>query len=158
MTAAPDWAYYFNMRLNAGWLHRSSMVHGMGRRTAAMKYLAAALMLLLLGAPDASTAQPFPRRGGEAMQSLDSIVSMIRQRFPGQLSDVQGPSGGRYRIKWLTPDGRVLWIDADARTGQILGVDGGGGPGPGPRNFAPPGFGEGGDAQPWAGRGRFRER
>ena len=31
--------------------------------------------------------------------------------------------GGRwvYRIKWLTPDGRVIIIFADAETGQILG-------------------------------------
>jgi hypothetical protein len=164
MAAVPDWAYYFTMRLNAGWLGRSSMVHGAGRRTAAMKYVAAALMFLLLGTADPSLAQPFPRRGGDGgMQSLDSIVGMIRQRFPGQVSDVQGPFGGRYRVKWLTPDGRVLWIDADARTGQILGVDGGGGGGgPGPRNFAPPDIdGGGGGPPPWAngrGRGRGRDR
>ena len=160
MAATPEWAYYFSMRLNAGWPGRSSMVHGATRRTAAMKYGAAALMFLLLGMADPSAAQPFPRRGGDGgMQSLDSIVNNIRQRLPGQLSDVEGPFGGRYRIKWLTPDGRVLWVDADARTGQILGIDGGGGGGPGPRNFAPPAYDEGGGPPPWAnGRGRGRGR
>ena len=34
------------------------------------------------------------------------------------------PRGGRwiYRIKWLTPDRRVLIVIADAQTGQILDV------------------------------------
>jgi hypothetical protein len=42
---------------------------------------------------------------------------------------VQGPNVGafgepHYRLKWLTPDGRVLWLDTDARTGRVLGVEG----------------------------------
>jgi hypothetical protein len=42
---------------------------------------------------------------------------------------VQGPNMGpqgepHYRLKWLTPDGRVLWLDTDARTGRVLGVEG----------------------------------
>ena len=92
-----------------------------------MRYLAASLIsLLIAGTSLPAEAQPFPRRGQEGgqVQSLDSILNGIRRSYPGQLSDVQGPMGGRYRIKWLTPDGRVLWIDADARTGQILGVQG----------------------------------
>lgn len=104
-----------------------------------MRYFAAALGVLLLAAPASNAvAQPFPRDDGQ-VQSLDTIINIIRRSFPGQVSDVQGPFGGRYRVKWLTPDGRVLWVDADARTGRILGVEGGGGGG-GQRNFGPPNF------------------
>ena len=119
-----------------------------------MRYLAAALiMFLVAGASLPAEAQPpFGRRGMEGGQvSLDSILANIRARFPGQLSDVQA-LGPRYRIKWLTPDGRILLIDADARTGAIMGVQGE--PGGGPRNFGPPGFGpDRFDGDP---RGRYR--
>lgn len=93
-----------------------------------MRYVATLLMFLTLAmaSPDAS-AQPFPRQnGGQEMQSLNSIIGNIRRQFPGQLSDVEGPRNGQYLIKWLTPDGVILLIVADARTGQILGVQGGG--------------------------------
>ena|SRR5688572_663459 len=135
------------MMLNVGWLARSSTVHGLGPTTAAMRYLAASLALavvLLAGLPAASpaAAQPgFPGRGMDqgGVLPFAVILNNIRRSFPGQLSDAQ-QLGAIYRVKWLTPNGQVLNIDVDARTGQILGVDGGGGPGP--RNFGgpPPGF------------------
>ena len=85
---------------------------------------------------------------------LDRILPQIRNTHPGNFSDVDGPfadPAGRlhYRIKWLTPDGHVMWLDADARTGRILGVNhgwGGYGPYPrDPRTFYPrmPGMPEG---------------
>lgn len=59
---------------------------------------------------------------------LGVVLSNIAQRFPGHHLDADGPfeRGGRwiYRVKWLTPDGRVLIIFADAETGQILSVNG----------------------------------
>jgi hypothetical protein len=119
-----------------------------------MRYFAAILMMVLVaGASLPAEAQPpFPRRGMEGGGvSLDMIVASIRARFPGQLSDVQA-FGPRYRIRWLTPDGRILLIDADARTGQIIGVQGE--PGGGPRNFAPQDVGPGDFDR--RGRGRFR--
>jgi hypothetical protein len=105
-----------------------------------MRYLASSLLLLLvLAASQPAAAQGYrAREGVEAgqVQSLDRILSTIRRSRPGQLSDVQGPFGPsgepRYRIKWLTPDGRVLWLDTDARTGQVLGVQGDERPRPGP--------------------------
>ena len=134
------------MMLNVGWLARSSTVHGLGPTTAAMRYLAASLALvvvLLAGLPAASpaAAQPgFPGRGMDqgGVLPFAVILNNIRRSFPGQLSDAQ-QLGAIYRVKWLTPNGQVLNIDVDARTGQILGVDGGG---PAPRNFGgpPPGF------------------
>jgi uncharacterized membrane protein YkoI len=60
---------------------------------------------------------------------LGVVLAGIAQRFPGRHLDADGPfeRGGRwiYRVKWLTPDGQVLIIFADAETGQILSVNGG---------------------------------
>jgi hypothetical protein len=87
----------------------------------------AVAVTLVTAAPEA-VAQPFMNDRGNRgeMQSLDSILGNIRRDHPGQLSDVEGPRNGRYIIKWLTPDGRVLWLETDARTGQVVGVRGGG--------------------------------
>src|SRR3954469_17006125 len=91
-----------------------------------------------------------PSAPGETVP-LDRILPHIRSAHPGTFSDVDGPfadPAGRlhYRIKWLGPDGRVIWLDADARSGRILGVNHGwGGYGPYPRGFypRPPGMPEG---------------
>jgi len=54
--------------------------------------------------------------------TLDRILPDIRAHHPGRLSDAQpwtDESGRtRYRIKWMTPEGRILYFDADARTGR----------------------------------------
>jgi len=117
-----------------------------------MRYLAPALALFLIGAAaDPAAAQPFRAREGVRngqVRSLDQILNGIRRERPGSLADVQGPDAGpagepRYRLKWLTPDGRVLWLDTDARTGRVLGVEGedrGPIPGPGPQRFGGPRF------------------
>ena len=93
-----------------------------------MRYFAAILILLAVALSGyEASAQPFPRgNGGQQMQSLNSILGNIRRQYPGQLSDVQGPNNGRYLIKWLTPDGQVLLLDVDARSGRVIGVRGGG--------------------------------
>lgn len=62
-----------------------------------------------------------------ARPSLDRFLPDIRRQHPGRLLDVQrgwGPRGDHNRIKWLTPDGRVIWLDTDAHTGEIYGVEG----------------------------------
>jgi uncharacterized membrane protein YkoI len=71
-------------------------------------------------------------RGDEGMPRLlplGAVLAGIAQQFPGHHLDADGPfeRGGRwiYRVKWLTPDGRVLIIFADAQSGQILSVNGG---------------------------------
>ena len=55
--------------------------------------------------------------GGE---TLDRILPDIRAAHPGRLSDAQPwtDAHGRthYRIKWMTPEGRILFFDADARS------------------------------------------
>src|ERR1700759_4706430 len=59
---------------------------------------------------------------------LDRILPGIRERHPGKFYDADGPFMGpdgqyRYRLKWMTPSGRIVWFDADARAGRVLGPD-----------------------------------
>jgi hypothetical protein len=81
-------------------------------------------VLTLLGA-GAAGAQEY---AADNNPSLDRILPGIRERHPGKFYDAQGPWRGpdgqpRYRLKWMTPDGRIVWFDADARTGRVLGPD-----------------------------------
>jgi hypothetical protein len=78
------------------------------------------------------------RAGG--VQPLDRVLPQIRRTHPGRLYDADGPTPGpggslHYHLKWMTPDGRIEWLDTDARTGRVLGTS------PGRDNFdgpAPP--------------------
>ncbi|HEY4115263.1 MAG TPA: hypothetical protein VGM17_14505 [Rhizomicrobium sp.] len=87
---------------------------------------------------------PHSRNGA---MPLERILPQIRKRHPGTFSDVDGPfadPAGRlhYRLKWLTPEGRVIWLDTDARSGHVLGINHGwGGYGPYPRSYLPGPFG-----------------
>lgn len=171
------WAYYVGVMLNKGWPLRSSAVHLPKTTKTPMRYFAASLVLLAFFALGGSAeAQPFRAREGVEsgqVQALDRILEAIRRSQPGRLSDVQGPDIGpfgepHYRIKWLTPDGRVLWLDTDARTGRVLGIEGDRG-GPPPRAVPRPGFiprgpqagqddpppPDGDNAGRFGGRGRF---
>jgi hypothetical protein len=63
-----------------------------------------------------------------APASLDRILPQVRSHHPGKFYDAEGPYRGpdgqfRYRLKWMTPGGRIVWFDADARTGRVLGPD-----------------------------------
>ncbi|HEX4301564.1 MAG TPA: hypothetical protein VHZ78_02135 [Rhizomicrobium sp.] len=64
-----------------------------------------------------------------ARGTLDSILPGIRAQHPGRLSDAEPwtDSEGRthYRIKWMTPEGRILFFNADADSGRY--TDSGGG-------------------------------
>lgn len=56
---------------------------------------------------------------------LDRILPEIRRTHPGQFYDADGPSTGpdgsqHYHLKWVSPDGRIEWLDTDARTGRVL--------------------------------------
>ena len=67
-----------------------------------------------------------PPSNANAIQPLDRILPAIRSSRPGRFFDAEGPfpdtvGGWHYRIKWLTPEGRIVWLDADARTGKVLG-------------------------------------
>ena len=83
-----------------------------------------------------------PGAHAQGALTLDRILPEIRRSVPGNFGgDAEGPDAqGRYRIKWVTPDGRVIWLEADARTGRILGQTNGGterqpNPPPGRRNL-----------------------
>lgn len=64
------------------------------------------------------------RQQGRIM-SLRTIESRIVPRMGG--ADYLGPEldagSGRYRLKFMR-EGRVIWVDVDARTGQLLGRSG----------------------------------
>ena len=47
-----------------------------------------------------------------------------RMRGADYLGPEFDPGSGRYRLKFMR-DGQVIWIDVDARTGQVLGQSGG---------------------------------
>jgi len=69
-------------------------------------------------------AEAQPQRG--QVRPLDQILPEIRRTHPGQFVDTDGPSEGpdgnaHYHLKWMGPDGRIEWLDTDARTGQVLG-------------------------------------
>ncbi len=53
------------------------------------------------------------------------MLPHIRQAVPGTFYDAEGPffspdGQASYRIKWMTPDGRIIWFAVDARSGQIM--------------------------------------
>lgn len=62
-------------------------------------------------------------RSGQLLP-LEAVLANVARQYPGHHLNVDGPFSrdGRwiYRIKWLTPDGRVLIVFADAETGQVL--------------------------------------
>lgn len=62
---------------------------------------------------------------GDGVQPLDRLLPGIRREHPGDFYDAEGPTYGpsgdpHYHLKWVTPDGRVIWYDTDARNGRVL--------------------------------------
>jgi hypothetical protein len=83
------------------------------------------LALLAFGTP-VSAQERRPAPNGYNVQPLDRILPGIRSNRPGRFFDADGPypdavGGWHYRIKWLTPEGRVIWLDADAHSGRVIG-------------------------------------
>jgi hypothetical protein len=104
-----------------------------------------AASLFLLGGAAPALAQ---RQG---VVPLDRLLPEIRRTHPGQFYDADGPSPGpdgslHYHLKWMTPDGRIEWLDTDARTGRVLGSSPGRDTFDGPPPPAAPDY-----------RGRFRD-
>jgi hypothetical protein len=84
------------------------------------------MALAALGLFLAGPAQAQPRRE-PGVQPLDRILPGIRRDHPGEFYDADGPTPGpdgqeHYHLKWMTPDGRIEWLDTDARTGRVLGA------------------------------------
>lgn len=94
------------------------------KRTAVM----GALALLLLGGPAAAFEEQDRAREGVRsgeIQPFSQIKKDIERQFNGRMLDAQlSGNGESYNIKMLTPEGDVLVIETDARTGRVLGVKG----------------------------------
>lgn len=91
-------------------------------------FLAFLVLLTLVGAASPSLAQGRYAHGGynSDVRPLDGMLPAIRNAYPGRFYDAEGPipdgmGGLHYRIKWMTPDGRIIWLDADARSGRVIG-------------------------------------
>jgi hypothetical protein len=142
----------------------------------------ALLAFAALGLGEAS-AQRYPRGPYDSqVVPLERVLPQIRRGYPGTFYDAEGPypdamGNPHYHIKWMTPEGRILWLDTDARTGHVLGVNGsgwrnqfrgqypapspyGGGPygappryAPPQRAYPPPGWTRGGAQRNWNGGG-----
>lgn len=71
---------------------------------------------------------PAPFLMAQDFVPLESVLAGLRDQYSGHQLSVSGPSrtgdGYVYRIKWLTEDGAVLYVVADAVTGDILSVEG----------------------------------
>ena len=68
---------------------------------------------------------PAYRDPRDGVQPLDRLLPGIRRAHPGDFYDAEGPTYGpegdpHYHLKWMTPDGRIIWYDTDARTGRVL--------------------------------------
>ena len=93
-------------------------------------------LFLVAFAPATALAQSdddwrsYPSAGNGNAATLDRILPEIRRNHPGRFYDAEGPFMGgdgqmHYRVKWMTPEGRIIWLDTDARTGRVLGSGGG---------------------------------
>lgn len=59
---------------------------------------------------------------------LEIILAALRSEYGGHQLSVGGPIpdgvGYVYQIKWLTEDGAVLYVTADAESGEVLSLEG----------------------------------
>ena len=58
----------------------------------------------------------------QGLLPLDRILPVVHRAVPGRVLDVQ-VVGAAYRVKVLTPNGRVAHVMVDSRSGQILRVE-----------------------------------
>jgi hypothetical protein len=104
-------------------------------RTGIFSWIFLGFFALLAAVPAGPVlAQPYgppPYRDGprvgprDGVQPLDRLLPGIRRQHPGDFYDAEGPTYGpsgdpHYHLKWMTPDGRIIWYDADARSGRVL--------------------------------------
>jgi hypothetical protein len=108
--------------------------------------LAAVLAVLPIGGAMAQPYGPPPYRDPrDGVQPLDRLLPGIRRAHPGDFYDAEGPTYGpegdpHYHLKWMTPDGRIIWYDTDARNGRVLRASPGRDSFDSPQVPPPPGF------------------
>lgn len=116
--------------LNGSWMACSSAVHARYDRKWHMRIgiLALLFALLIAGGTPAFAANRGDRDRARAsdVMPLDQILPQIRSSHPGRFYDADGPfpdghGGLHYRLKWMTPQGRIIWLETDARTGRVVG-------------------------------------
>lgn len=86
------------------------------------------LVALLLAAGPAAQAGDDHERARAALREgrilpLERIVESAKQRFGGEVLDVDledEEDGFQYELKLIAPDGRILKLDYDAATGELL--------------------------------------
>jgi len=90
-------------------------------------------LLVLAGAVQPASAQRFSRgeeQKAARQQMLDGNVmpfSIIKRRVESEMSGATyvgvapPPRQGVYRLQFLRGDGKVLWVDVDGKTGNIIG-------------------------------------
>ena len=88
--------------------------------------IAAAFAASLLAGPAMADPRRDADRAFEATRDgrsmpLPKIERRVVPLFPR--SEYLGPefNGSTYRLKFITKDGRVVWVDVDAATGRIKG-------------------------------------
>jgi hypothetical protein len=91
-----------------------------------------AILSLAALSPVPASAQRYPRGPYDSqVMPLERVLPQVRRGYPGTFYDAEGPypdemGNPHYHIKWLTPEGRVIWLDTDARSGRVLSVNGSG--------------------------------
>ncbi|PWC36049.1 PepSY domain-containing protein [Azospirillum sp. TSO35-2] len=91
----------------------------------------AAVLLLGAGTP-ACAGEDDHDRARDALREgrilpLERIVESARQRFGGDVLDVgleDEDAGFRYELKMIAPDGRIMRLEYDAATGELLRTKG----------------------------------
>lgn len=88
------------------------------------------LVALLLAAGPAAWAGDDHERARAALREgrilpLERIVESARQRFGGEVLDVDledEDDGFQYELKLIAADGRIMKLDYDAATGELLRI------------------------------------
>ena len=91
------------------------------------------LLLVLMGAAaPARAAAPDHDRARSAVEAghirpLQEILAEVRRQVPGRMLDARLQQNGRwvYEVILLQADGQVVAVTVDARTAQVLGIQGG---------------------------------
>ncbi len=85
-----------------------------------------ALLLALVAWTACGPALAQGRRAAAGVQPLGieffpKSAAPIRANSTMPMPPSPGPDGSQhYHLKWMTPDGRIEWLDTDARTGRVL--------------------------------------
>lgn len=92
--------------------------------------LAGALLAMLVGSPQADAGGRRDEQDAARRAMLDGQVmpfALIKRRVDASMGGATyvgsefDPGSNRYRLKYVK-DGKVMWVDADGRTGDIIGM------------------------------------